>query len=192
MIPIAIGAGLAAYAFHVLGQRIAAAEREAAGACAGSNDALAGMLREYCRGVIAAGLLAAATAPGFTKTRVRYRDHNERFTTVGELLQAMEPKLGSSSYADILQLVRLFYQLDYTLGPAPDRYGCILTELERRLVANNGSRDVGRVERLARGQRCDPQKMTLLRSGSHVEQPLGFVVYSPDGEVMNRAEVLGR
>ena len=123
---------------------------------------------------------------------MRYRDHNERFTTVGELLQAMEPKLGSSSYADILQLVRLFYQLDYTLGPAPDRCGGILTELERRLVANDGSRAVGRVERLARGQRCDAQKMTLVRSGSHVEQPLGFVVYSPEGKVMNRAEVLGR
>lgn len=195
MIPIVIGAGLAGlagYAFHMLGQRIAVAESEAAGACAGSSDALARMLREYCRSAIAADLLAAATAPGFTKTRVRYRDHNDRFMTVGELLQTIEPRLGNSTYADILQLVRLFYQLDYTLGPAPARCGSVLAELERRLVANDGSRAIGRVERLTRGQRCDPQTMTLVRSGSHVEQPLGFVVYSPDGKVMNRAEVLGR
>jgi hypothetical protein len=176
MIPIVIGSGLAAYAFYVLGERLAAAEREASSACAGSNDTLAILLREYCRGVVAGDMLAATTGLGFMETRVRYRDHNDRFTTVGELLRTMEPKLGSSSYSDILQLVRLFYQLDYTLGPAPERCGGILNEFERRLIANDGTRDVGRVERLARGQRCDPQKMTLVRSGSHVDQPLGFVV----------------
>lgn len=192
MIPIAICAGIAGYAFHVLGGRIATAEREAAAACGGASDALAGMLRNYCREAVGANLLGAATGPGFAKTRVRYRDHNDRFTTVGELLQAMEPKLSSSSYPDVAQVVRLFYQLDYSLGPSPERCGRILEELGRRMVANDGSRTIGRVERVSPGQRCDPQTMTLIRSGSHVEQPLGFVVFSPDGKVVSRAEVLGR
>lgn len=192
MILIMIGAGIAGFTFHVLGRRLARAESEAESLWAGSTDELAAMLRAYCRAAVATDLLPAAAAPGFAGMRVRYREHNDRFSSVGELARLMASKLGSRSYPDLVRLVRHFYQLDYSLGPFPGLADGILAELERRLLENDGSRPVGRVERVSRGERCDARTMTLLRSGSYVEQPLGFVVYSPEQKIVGRAEVLAR
>lgn len=193
MLLLAMFSGLSGYLLHVLGGRIDAAEDEAAGAWSGHvGTDLGRAFRDYCTAAVAANLLPAASRPGLAALPVRYRDHNDKFTTVGDLMREMAAKCGSQSYGDLARLVRLFYQLEYSLDAGPELGERVLGVLQRCLEANDGTRKVGHIERVKRGQRCDTQTMTPVRSGSHVEQPLGFIVYSPDKKVIGKAEVLCR
>lgn len=205
MLISAMLSGATAYTLHVLHARCAAADEEIRrAAAAGAKDKpartttapggadLAHLFNSYCTSAVRTGMLPAARGSGFASLRVRYRDHGDRFNTVGELLQEINARSGSTAYTDLVRLVRMFYQLEYSLDADPALGNRVLAELERRIVANDGTRQVGSIERVARGQRCDTQKMTPVRSGSYVEQPLGFVIYSPENKVMARAEVLCR
>lgn len=185
--------GFSGYLLHVLSSRIDSAEDEVSKAWSGhvSND-LGRAFRDYCQAAVAVDLLPAATRPGLAVLPVRYRDHSDKFMTVGDLMKEMAAKCGSDSYSDLTKLVRLFYQLEYSLNASPELGERVLGLLERRLEANDGTRKIGNIERVKRGQRCDTQTMTPVRSGSHVEQPLGFVVYTPEKKVMGKAEVLCR
>lgn len=88
--------------------------------------------------------------------------------------------------------MRLFYQLEYSLDASPELGERVPGLWERRLEENDGTRKIGLIERIKRGQRCDTQTITPVRSGSHVVQPLGFIVYSPEKRVMGKAEGLWR
>jgi len=193
MFLIAMFSGLSGYLLHLLGGRVDAAEDEVTKAWGGHvGTDLGRAFRDYCQAAVAVDLLPSATRPGIAMLPVRYRDHNDKFTTVGDLMKEMAAKSGSQSYGDLTRLVRLFYQLEYSLDASPELGERVLGLLERRLEENDGTRKVGQIERVKRGQRCDTQTMTPVRSGSHVEQPLGFIVYSPEKRVMGKAEVLCR
>jgi len=193
MLFIAIFSGLSSYLLYVLGARVDAAEGDISKAWNSHAGAdLGRAFRDYCRAAVAVDLLPAATRPGLAGMPVRYRDHGDKFTTVGELMHEMAAKCGSQAYGDLTKLVRMFYQLDYSLDASPELGGRVLGVLERLLESNDGTRKIGQIERVKRGQRCDTQTMTPVRSGSHVEQPLGFIVYTPDKKIMGKAEVLCR
>lgn len=193
MFLIAMFSGLSGYLLHVLGGRIDSAEDEVSKAWGGHvGTDLGRAFRDYCQAAVAVDLLPAATRPGLAVLPVRYRDHSDKFMTVGDLVKEMAAKCTSQSYSDLTKLVRLFYQLEYSLDASPELGERVLGLLERRLEANDGTRKIGHIERVKRGQRCDTQTMTPVRSGSHVEQPLGFIVYTPEKKVMGKAEVLCR
>lgn len=193
MLVTAILSGLSGFLLYVLERRISATEDEVAKAWNGHVETdLGRTLRNYCQSAIAVDLLPTATCLDLGSMPVRYRDHNDKFMNVSELLNEMASKCGSQSYSDLARLVRLFYQLEYSLDASPELGAIVLGLLERQLEANDGTKKIGRIERVKRGQRCDVQTMTPVRSGSHVEQPLGFIVYSPEKKVIGKAEVLCR
>jgi hypothetical protein len=189
---IAICAGAAAACMHILGRRLKTAEDELASIWNGAADKeLRSAVMDYCRSAVQSDLLAAASSRGIGSIPVRYRNHQDRFRTVGELMSEMAAKSGSRSYADLVRMVRWFYQLDYSLVASSQQRDRVLMLLERLLQAN-GTQGIGRIERVKSGQRNDPQIMMPVSNGTHVEQPFGFVVYSKDGGLMSRAEVLCR
>lgn len=193
MFLIAMFSGLSGYLLHVLGGRVDAAEDEVAKVWSGyAGTDLGRACRDYCQAAVAVDLLPAASRPGLAALPVRYRDHNDKVMTVGDLMKEMTTKCSSHSFSDLTRLVRLFYQLEYSLDASPELGGRVLRLLESRLEANDGTRTIGHIERVKRGQRCDTQTMTPVRSGSHVEQPLGFILYTPEKKVMSKAEVLCR
>ena len=193
MLLIALLSGVSGVVLYSLACRIESAENEVVQAWGGLVDTdLGRSLRDFCQAAVAIDLLPTATRPGVAALPVRYRDHGDRFMTVGELLKEIGTKCGSQSYSDALRLVRLFYQLDYSLDASPELGEKVLRLLEKRIETNDGSRKIGLVQRVRRGQRCDAETMTPVRSGSHVEQPLGFIVYSQDNRVISKAEVLCR
>jgi len=193
MFLIAIFSGLSGYLLYMLGGRLDAAETELSKAWGGSAGTDVGRaFRDYCQAAVDVDLLPAAICPGLARLPVRYRDHSDGFMVVGDLMKEMAAKCGRESYGDLTKLVRLFYQLEYSLDASPELGERVLGVLQHRLQANDGTRKIGHIERVKRGQRCDTQTMTPVRSGSHVEQPLGFIVYSPEKKVMGKAEVLCR
>lgn len=193
MLLIALSSFVSGALLYVLARRMESAEREILEAWSGLDDSDIGLeLRSFCQAAVAVDLLPAATGPGVSALPVRYRDHGDKFVTVGELLREIRLKCASHSYGDTLRLVRMFYQLDYSLDASPEVGEKVLHRLEKRLVANDGSRKIGLVRRVSRGQRCDTETMTPVRSGSHVEQPLGFIVYSQENRILGKADVLCR
>jgi len=193
MLVTAILSGLSGYLLSLLGRRISATEDEVVKAWSGHvKTDLGRALRNYCQSAVTVDLLPTATGLNLGSMPVRYRDHSDKFMTVSELLNEMTTKSGSRSYSDLVRLVRLFYQLEYSLETSPELGAIVLGLLERQLEANDGTKKIGRIERVKRGQRCDVQTMTPVRSGSHVEQPLGFIVYSLEKKVISKAEVLCR
>ena len=174
-------------------RRISRAEADAAGVtAAGAADGFSAAVREFCCRVIQADLLPDATGPGMMDLPVRFRLHNDSFSRIGQLLTTLASKSQRRGYADTAALVRLFYQLAYSLDARPADAVPVLGILERRLIENDGTKAVGRVGRVQAGERFDAQTMTYLRNGTHVDQPFGFVVYSPEGKVIGKAEVLCR
>ena len=123
---------------------------------------------------------------------VRYREHYDRFHSVGELIQEISSKVNSQSYAEVLELVKMFYKLEYSLGALPELGDHVLNILQSRLENNNSSRIIKSVQRVHRGQRCDTSIMSPVRNGSHVEQPLGFIIYTTDKKLMHKADVICR
>lgn len=189
---IAVCAGIGAFALHALGRRLRTAEEELAAIWNGPGDGeLRVAVRAYCQSGIETDLLAVATSRGIASIPVRYRSHHDRYRTVGELMKEMAGKSGSRSYVDLIRMIRWFYQLDYSVGASPKQRDRVLALLERMLAAN-ATQEVGRIERVKIGQRCDPQVMMPVSNGLHVEQPFGFVVYSRAGGLMSKAEVLCR
>ena len=177
MLVTAILSGLSGYLLSLLGRRISATEDEVVKAWSGHvKTDLGRALRNYCQSAVTVDLLPTATGLNLGSMPVRYRDHSDKFM----------------SYSDLVRLVRLFYQLEYSLDTSPELGAIVLGLLERQLEANDGTKKIGRIERVKRGQRCDVQTMTPVRSGSHVEQPLGFIVYSLEKKVISKAEVLCR
>ena len=193
MLLIAMASGISGLLLHVLGRRLEAADFEIARAWdAHVGTDIGRTLRDYCRSAVAVDLLPMAVRPGVASLPVRYRDHSEKYLTVGDLIKEMGPKCGSRTYGDAIRLVRWFYQLEYSLEASQALGDEVLSLLERAVTDNDGSKKVGRIERVKRGQRCDMETMSPVRSGTHVEQPLGFVVYSPENKVISKAEVLCR
>lgn len=193
MIACAVTSLIAALAFADLFRRIAKAEADVAGmSLTGDADRLGTAVRDFCNRMVRSSLLPDATVPGLKALPVRFRLHNDPFSRVGELLDALNARTNGRTYADITTLIRRFYQLAYTLDASQDDTVTVLSILEQRLIENDGSRTVGRVGRVRCGEPFVAQTMTYLRNGTHVAQPFGFVVYSPEGKVIGRAEVLCR
>jgi hypothetical protein len=188
-----IAAALAALALFELQRRLSQAEADTETALKrNTQDGLSFAVRDFCQRTLESDLLPDATEAGLAPIPLRFRLHSDPYSRVGELLNAFDTKSESTSYSDLVQLVRLFYQLEYSLRAGPDAGANVLSILERRLTANDGNKPVGSVSRVHRGQRFDGQTMTYLRNGTHVEQPFGFVVYSPDKKLIGKADVLCR
>jgi hypothetical protein len=182
-----------AYLFYTLSRRMEAIEYELL--CLATNQDnsdLVNALQKYCDATILSELAPEATHRGLASIDVRYRDHQDRFQTIGELIREISSKVNSQNYAGLIELVKMFYKLEYALDAQPELGDQVLKILQYRLEKNKSSRTIGSIQRVHRGQRCDTQIMSPVRNGSHVEQPLGFVIYTTDMKLMHKAEVICR
>ena len=193
MILIGIFSGINAFLFYVLSDRILTAEHDVATTWNDSTEtALGQVLKEYCLSVVSDDLLPMAIRPGIKTIPLRFRDHYDTFMTVGDLIKDMAVVCKYDSYENRLKLIQMFYKLDYTLNPSPNSNKHVLVLLEDLLRKNDGTKEIGTIERIKSGQRCDNQTMTPIRFGSHVEHPLNFIVFSMDKKIIHKAEVLCR
>jgi hypothetical protein len=154
-------------------------------------DPLAQALCHALEATIDGDLLAAAGPAHLAEVEVRFREHRTPYRTVLELVSQMEPLVRATTYADLIRLIEMLYQLQMTLTPPPAEMEAALNLLTDRLTqATTSNGPVGRVEVLTPGALLDPSRMLYVTAGTHVQQPLGVVVYDKGGRVISKARVL--
>ena len=179
--------------FYMLCRRIELIEKEIeVFTCKSSDPNLGVAFRKYFNSAILAELAPTATCQGLSSIPVRYRDQQDGFRSIGDLIYEIGSKSDSNTFMDSIELIKMFYKLEYSLPAQAELCDEMIGLLQHRLMNNSRSRVIGSIERIDRGRRCDTQVMNPVRSGSHVEQPLGFAIYTSENKIMHKAEVICR
>jgi hypothetical protein len=159
-----------------------------------SNAAADPLTQAVCRALdvaVDSDLLATAGPAHLAEVEVRFREHCTPYRTVLELVGQMEPLIRATSYTDLHKLIEMLYQLQMTFALPPAKIEAALNLLMDRLTqATTSSGQVGRIEMVAPGTLLDPSRMLYVTAGTHVQQPLGVIVYDKGGKVISKARVL--
>jgi hypothetical protein len=142
---------------------------------------------------IDASMLLDSGAAGLADREVRCREPQDRYRNLPELVDAIVHLAGASSFQDVHTLIKCLYQFHHTL-PFSDRHlqRCLAVLIDRLRRTTDAKPAVGKVEIIAPGTLLDQKTMMSLNYGTTVNEPLGVIVYDPQGKVARKAMVLCR
>lgn len=148
--------------------------------------ALAGCLTKFVDDT----LLPAANGKGLRELELRYREHQDPYRTVGELLDDLARKALSGPTLPVDALVKGTYQAGYTLGIPLPRLDPVLAVLIEAAKAAPSSRPIARVATVAPGDLVEARTMVAVNFGPRVLYPLGVICYDAKDQVLSRARVI--
>lgn len=183
--------GLSCAALYLL-YRLWAAKRSAARLIwRGRSDPLSTELMRLVSQAIDTHLLLQAGGNGLSGLDVRFRESQDSYRTLGDLLGQLEKNLAATRFADLNQFIKGVFQLQATLGIPFADLGKTLAILEERLKNDSSfTNPVARIEIVAPGTMVDPKKMAPVTAGTIVKQPLGVVALDGNGKVLGKARVI--
>ncbi|MSR55698.1 MAG: hypothetical protein EXS09_20815 [Gemmataceae bacterium] len=177
----------------VLLRRLAKAARQVRLPIVGASapDPIGLQAQALVLGAIDETLLPSGNASGLEEVEVQFREAQDPYRTVPELVRHID-KLGPSRrYADLMSLIKMVYQLQDALQLPVEKATAALTILAERLRATDTApRPVAKVEFVPIGTLLDTGRMIYVNSGTHVRQPFGVVVYDADAKVIGKAKVM--
>lgn len=153
-------------------------------------DPFGAMLAKLLDRAIDTSLLTRAASKGLADLALRYREHQDPYENLAELVNHILQTATANRFTELVQLVKALYQLQYTLDlPLADLDDCLAVLLERLQDDVFMGKPIGRVEKVSPGL-LDQSTMMPLTHGTHVRQPLGTIVFARDGKVLSKAKVL--
>ena len=133
-------------------------------------------------------LLPDASDTGWGGLPVPFRQTDDRYRTMGELVDALPALRTGRDVRGIESHIRALQQLRAVLG---DEDGALLGEAVGRLAkCTVVDVPVASVERIEPGELVDPARMRALTPGARVRWSLGLVVRDVDGAILRRADVI--
>jgi len=144
-------------------------------------------LRRFMAKAIDSNMLDQSGSRGLADLDVRYKEAHDSFGNVEQLLQAILDSAQDNKMQNQVQLSKYLYQLQYSLAvPISGVQECLNVIIGRLMSGQAGIQ----VKLVQEGELVDMKMMFPLNSGSRVRQPLGIVIYDPEGKVVNKAKVL--
>jgi hypothetical protein len=131
-------------------------------------------------------MLDQSGSRGLAEVDVRFKEAHDRFGNVKQLVQTILDSAEDNKTQNLVQLIKYLYQLQYSLGVTIANVHECLNVIIGRLIGQSGTQ----IKLVQEGELVDMTMMFPLNSGSRVRQPLGIVIYDPDGRVVNKAKVL--
>lgn len=135
-------------------------------------------------------LLPSADSRGVLAFVVARLEGHDSYQTVEELVKALQQNASCRSLDQIERLVKGLYQLHATLGIDREEFE---QTLQSMVDAWRGRKVEGFTLASARlvrsGERVDRSYMMPISSGSHIETPLGVVLYDERGQILRHAKV---
>jgi len=148
-------------------------------------------------------LLVNGGALGLGALKLRYREHQDRYHTLEQLLQEVcQLTRGPSPLSPLPvgegkgvrvpfeALVKATYQLSYTLDIPLDRLNPCLDLLIDAMKQQSLPRPMGKAQKIAPGDVVDSRTMLPLNFGPRVAYPLGLTICDQEGKVLSRARVI--
>jgi hypothetical protein len=135
-------------------------------------------------------LLTSGGAGGLGDLELRFREYQDPYRTVANLLDDVRRKVRVENDLPLDDLVKATYQLSYTLGIALDRLDPCLGVLIAAMKTGSGTRPVARVQTIGPGELVDTRTMVPLNYGSRVLYPLGVIAFDGEDRVLSRGRVI--
>jgi len=179
----------ACVAYHLRARRFVAEARQA---LAGADQPLAGAALAMLKVVVKSGLPPSGTGGGLRALPVVFREAQDSYTTLYELLERIARTSKDDKPQELLELAKLIYQLQYSLELPVSTCDPFLEAMQDRLGTAAGGIGIGRIARIAPGDPVDPKTCMPLNFGTHVAAPFGVVVYDRGGKILQKAKVLCR
>ncbi|MDW8267143.1 MAG: hypothetical protein RMJ52_17620 [Gemmataceae bacterium] len=154
-------------------------------------DRLATCLARVLAYAVDTYLLTEHGGRGFGNIEVRFREAQDNVRNLQELVDMLIGNLRATKFADLERLTKCLYQLQYTLNLPMSILDDALRVLHDRMLADSYlGKPIGRLDMITPGMILDGKTMMPLTLGTHVKQPLGFVVFDSSGQVLSKAKVL--
>jgi hypothetical protein len=136
-------------------------------------------------------LLVGAGQGGWADIELRFREHQDPYRTTAELLEHIARSCQTTKFNEVIHLIKMIYQLQYTLEiSAGELESCFNGLIARLRATSSGGKSIGRIDFVTPGMLLDTHTMMYLSNGTHVLQPLGFVIYDLEKKVVSKAKVL--
>ena len=134
---------------------------------------------------------AHAVAPDPAQLELAYREHQDPYQNLAELLRWIAENAATEKQAQLEEIIKAIGQLGYTLHlPAPALEACLhpfAGRLRRTLSQGKGEVMIVYVHP---GELIETSRMMPLGFGSRVQYPLGVIVQDATGRVLSKARVL--
>jgi hypothetical protein len=142
----------------------------------------------YC--AIDTSLLRDVGQTGLAELELRFREHDDPYRNVMELLVFLGERARADSQPDLDSLVKATYQLSAALQYPLVALSPSLRVLIARLCQTTlAGVPVAKVQLVAPGDLVDTGTMIQLTYGARVSYPLGMIAYDAGGRVLSRAKV---
>jgi hypothetical protein len=135
-------------------------------------------------------LLVGAGARSLGTLKLRYREHQDPYHNLEELLQEVGRLTRSEGNVPFEALLKATYQLSYTLDIPLNRLDPCLDLLIDAMKQHPWPSPFAKAQRIAPGDPVDLRTMLPLNFGSRVAYPLGLTIYDQQGKVLSRGRVI--
>lgn len=136
-------------------------------------------------------LLINGGARGLGALKLRYREHQDRYHSLEELLREICQLARGGGNVPFEALIKATYQLSYTLDIPLDRLNpCLDLVIDAIKKQQPLPRPIARAQKIAPGDQVDSRTMLPLNFGPRVAYPLGLTLYDPEGKVLSRGRVI--
>lgn len=137
-----------------------------------------------------ASLLPGALRNGLASLPVRWREEQDPYQNIDELLRALPRMAHGASLSEREALIKALYQLQASLDLDESQLDQLLEPSLAGLKGLRiGDRCVESVRRVRPGDHVDSESMWPLNPGSRVQQPLGVVLRDGAHKVIGLAKV---